>query len=89
MADYNAYTFEIYQKTEEWNKYFCKVTAGKFGFTGIATPVFQPMEDLYDIPLNGLGRNKALKKINERIRSDGLDLMLITDDSDVVVLDRP
>ncbi|MEK6895175.1 MAG: hypothetical protein AABX48_01510 [Nanoarchaeota archaeon] len=88
MGQYNACIFEIYQKPEDYYRYFCKVTAGKFGFINTDTPIFESMKDIYDIPLSGPGKNKALKKIRERLRDDSLELSIIKDSSNIRILDR-
>jgi len=88
MTDINACTFELYQRTDPYPRYFCKVIGGEFGWAKQVVPVFKPIKDLYDIPLNGSGKNKALKKVEERLKSDGLDLILLENTSELVILDR-
>ncbi|MDO8467556.1 MAG: hypothetical protein Q7S56_01240 [Nanoarchaeota archaeon] len=87
MNKYNTCIFKIYQKPEDYYRYFCKVTAGKLNTTGKA-PVFEPIKDIYDIPLSGPGRNKALKKIREKLKDDSLEISIIKDLSNIRILDR-
>lgn len=88
MADYNACILEIYQNPQQYNRYFCRVTAGQRGFAGIATFVFQPMKVIYDLPLNGPGRNKAESKVRARLKADGLDLIVLKNTENVKILGR-
>jgi hypothetical protein len=73
----DACRLEIYQNPQQFNRYYCKVIVGEAGFVDGATFVFKPQRTLYNIPLNGPGRNKAEKKIRAKLISEGLDLMIL------------
>ncbi len=81
----NACVIEIYNKLEAGSRpgrYYCKVVAGlsNLGLSSFLAGdriTFERTRVLYDIPLNGPGRNKALRKVRERMADDGIKLRLL------------
>ena len=66
MTDYNACMMEIYKNGS--GSHHCKVTLGVSKFLGGSTThEFQPGVGLYDFPLNGPGKGKAIKKVRQRL----------------------
>ena len=89
MTKYTACVFEIYQNSEKFNRHYCRVTGGEFGWIGAsATPVIKLTKELYNIPLNGPGKGKARKKVEARLRSDGLDGLVVREASEIYIVEE-
>ena len=71
-----AYTLEIYQNPQRNSAYFCKVTLGDAYFEGLLDLRFQASDRSFELPLNGPGRNKAIKKVKKELRHRGLERLV-------------
>jgi len=91
MIKPNVYTLEVYQNPDRQNRHFGRVVGGHIGVAGESNPYrfYVPLDVIYnDIHLNGAGRSKALKKVEKRLKADGLVLRLFVPDAKTKVFDR-
>ena len=82
-----ACILEIYQDSKRFNRWYCRVIGGRSGPDDHYNTIFVKEGVLYDIPLNGHGRNKALHKVKDRLRDDGLDYIVLDADSKMKVVE--
>lgn len=80
-----ACIFDVYEFG--FNSYRCKVTQGNLvcvKFDSSHEECFQQVRDIYDFPVNGPSKKKALKRIKARMKVDGLELKIIEEEIKVI-----
>ena len=84
MQNDSYYRIEIYQDPSRYNSFFCRVIRGhRVKIEHIMDPrwYFEPTSQLFEMRLNGPGKNKALKKVRATLRNRGLEHLIFFDDT--------
>ena len=87
MPEYTDCVYEIYPNPDKFNRHYCRVTAGSLvGYSGMkATKIIQLEKEVYNFPLNGPGKGKAVKKIQSKLKYDGLEHITIMEMEDIKI----
>lgn len=86
MTNYNACVYEIYQNQQQFGRWYCRVIAGNYEFSGATnSEVFEQGKEICDLPLNGNGENKAVSKIKDFLRRGGLELLILKQNKNTFV----